>query len=50
MSWIIHLFHGVATKYLDHYLWWKYILEDRVIKDFNLISNNNYIITNLTGT
>ena len=32
-SWIIHVFHGVATKYLDHYLWWKHVLEGKVIKD-----------------
>lgn len=27
-SWIIHVFHRVATKYLNHYLWWKHVLED----------------------
>ena len=32
-SWIISVFHGVATKYLNHYLWWKHILEDKAIKD-----------------
>ena len=32
-SWIISVFHGVATKYLNHYLWWKHVLEDKVIKD-----------------
>ncbi len=31
-SWIIHVFHGVATKYLNHYLWWRHELESGAIK------------------
>ena len=26
-EWIIAGFHGVATRYLDHYLWWRHQLE-----------------------
>ncbi len=32
-SWILGTFHGVATKYLNHYLWWKHELECNKITD-----------------
>ncbi len=32
-AWIIYGFHGVATKYLNHYLWWKHELEMKQIPD-----------------
>ncbi len=28
-SWIINRFHGVATKYLNHYLFWKHEIEKK---------------------
>ena len=32
-SWITYGFHGVATKYLNHYLWWRHVLEMKQIPD-----------------
>lgn len=32
-SWIIYGFHGVATKYLNHYIWWRHELEMKRIPD-----------------
>ena len=32
-SWINNTFHGVATKYLNHYLWWRHELENSKITD-----------------
>lgn len=31
-QWINGHFHGVATKYLNHYLWWKHEIENKHIK------------------
>lgn len=31
-QWINGHFHGVATKYLDHYLWWKHEIENKHIR------------------
>ena len=32
-QWINGHFHGVATKYLDHYLWWKHEIENKHIQN-----------------
>jgi len=32
-NWINDTFHGVATKYLNHYLWWRHELENNGITD-----------------
>lgn len=32
-SWIKGTFHGVATKYLNHYLWWRHELESKYVTD-----------------
>ena len=32
-SWITDRFHGVATKYLNHYLWWRHELESQTVTD-----------------
>jgi hypothetical protein len=31
-GWINGHFHGVATKYLDHYLWWRHEIENKQIQ------------------
>lgn len=32
-NWISITFHGVATKYLNHYLWWRHELENKNVTD-----------------
>lgn len=49
-SWIIGVFKGVATKYLDHYLWWFHVLKNRDIHKSIDFFKLSLTIPHLTGT
>jgi len=50
-TWINRHFRGVATKYLNHYLWWRHELENKHITDaLSLFRASIGRIPQLTGT
>jgi len=49
-DWINHKFHGVATKYLTHYLSWRHELEKKTMTPISILALAVGINPPLTGT
>lgn len=49
-SWIVGTFHGVATRYLHHYLWWRHQLDNKNIDDRVGLLRSSLGIQQLNGT
>lgn len=49
-TWIVGTFHGVATRYLNHYLWWRHQLDNKNIVDKVSLLRSALGIQQLNGT